>query len=63
MFMLPEDEFGLGNVVIYKKLQEEQREFVRAAPFVNIRGRIDNEQSGFPNPSRVPPPRRGRTDG
>ena len=49
MFMLLEDEFGLGNIVVYKKLQEAQREIIRSAPFVIIRGRIDNEQSGFPN--------------
>ncbi len=49
MFMLLEDEFGLTNVVIYRKLQEKQRELVRAVPFVIVRGRIDNEQSGFPN--------------
>ena len=49
MFMLLEDEFGLSNVVIYTALQERQRELVRATPFVIIRGRIDNEKSGFPN--------------
>ena len=49
MFMLLEDEFGLTNIVIYRKLQEKQRELVRAAPFVIIRGRIDNKQSGYPN--------------
>jgi hypothetical protein len=30
-------------------LQERQRELVRAAPFVVIRGKVDNEKSGFPN--------------
>ena len=49
MFMLLEDEFGLGNIVVYKRLQEQQRDLIRSAPFVIIRGRIDNEQSGFPN--------------
>jgi error-prone DNA polymerase len=49
MFMLLEDEFGLSNVVIYTALQERQRELVRATPFVIIRGRVDNEKSGFPN--------------
>ncbi|MFN0147489.1 MAG: DNA polymerase III subunit alpha [Dehalococcoidia bacterium] len=49
MFMLLEDEFGLSNVVVYTPLQERQRELVRATPFVIIRGRIDNEKSGFPN--------------
>ncbi len=49
MFMLLEDEFGLANIVVYAPLQERQRELVRATPFVIIRGRIDNEKSGFPN--------------
>jgi error-prone DNA polymerase len=49
LFMLLEDEFGLSNVVVYTQLQERQRELVRAAPFVIIRGRVDNEKSGFPN--------------
>jgi error-prone DNA polymerase len=49
MFMLLEDEFGLANVVIYLPLQQRQRELVRATPFVIVRGRVDNEQSGFPN--------------
>jgi error-prone DNA polymerase len=49
MFMLLEDEFGLANLVVYAKLQERQRELVRATPFVIVRGRVDNEQSGFPN--------------
>ncbi len=49
MFMLLEDEFGLANVVVYTPLQERQRELVRATPFVIIRGRVDNKQSGFPN--------------
>lgn len=49
MFMLLEDEFGLANLVVYAKLQERQRELVRATPFVIVRGRVDNESSGFPN--------------
>ncbi len=49
LFMLLEDEFGLANIVVYTALQERQRELVRATPFVIIRGRIDNEKSGFPN--------------
>lgn len=49
MFMLLEDEFGLANLVVYTPLQERQRELVRATPFVIVRGRVDNEQSGFPN--------------
>jgi error-prone DNA polymerase len=49
MFMLLEDEFGLANLVVYTPLQDRQRELVRATPFVIVRGRIDNEQSGFPN--------------
>ncbi|MGH2632070.1 MAG: OB-fold nucleic acid binding domain-containing protein, partial [Tepidiformaceae bacterium] len=49
MFMLLEDEFGLANAVVYTPLQEKQRELVRATPFVIIRGRVDNEKSGFPN--------------
>jgi len=49
MFMLLEDEFGLANLVVYTPLQERQRELVRGTPFVIVRGRIDNEQSGFPN--------------
>jgi hypothetical protein len=49
MFMLLEDEFGLANVVVYTPIQERQRELVRGTPFVIIRGRIDNEKSGFPN--------------
>jgi error-prone DNA polymerase len=49
MFMLLEDEFGLTNIVVYPALQERQRELVRAAPFVIVRGRVDNEKSGFPN--------------
>ncbi len=49
MFMLLEDEFGLTNIVIYRKLQEKQRELVRGTPFVIVRGRIDNEKSGYPN--------------
>jgi len=49
MFMLLEDEFGLANLVVYAALQERQRELVRATPFVIVRGRVDNEQSGFPN--------------
>ncbi len=49
MFMLLEDEFGLANLVVYTPLQERQRELVRGTPFVIVRGRVDNEQSGFPN--------------
>ena len=49
LFMLLEDEFGLTNIVVYTPLQERQRELVRATPFVLIRGRVDNEKSGFPN--------------
>ncbi|MBI5948357.1 MAG: error-prone DNA polymerase [Chloroflexi bacterium] len=49
IFMLLEDEFGLANVVVYTQLQERQRELIRATPFVIVRGRVDNEQSGFPN--------------
>ncbi|MEO8540204.1 MAG: DNA polymerase III subunit alpha, partial [bacterium] len=49
MFMLLEDEFGLANLVVYTALQERQRELVRGTPFVIVRGRVDNEQSGFPN--------------
>ncbi|MCK6564868.1 MAG: error-prone DNA polymerase [Dehalococcoidia bacterium] len=49
MFMLLEDEFGLANVVVYTALQDRQRELVRATPFVIVRGRVDNEKSGFPN--------------
>ncbi|MGE0600470.1 MAG: DNA polymerase III subunit alpha [Dehalococcoidia bacterium] len=49
MFMLLEDEFGLANLVVYNALQERQRELVRGTSFVIVRGRIDNEQSGFPN--------------
>jgi error-prone DNA polymerase len=49
MFLLLEDEFGLANVVVYRHVQQRQRELVRATPFVVIRGRVDNEQSGFPN--------------
>jgi error-prone DNA polymerase len=49
MFMLLEDEFGLANIVVYTPIQERQRELVRATPFVIVRGRIDNEKSGFPN--------------
>ena len=49
MFMLLEDEFGLSNVVVYTHVQERQRELVRATPFVIIKGRIDNDKSGFPN--------------
>jgi error-prone DNA polymerase len=49
MFMLLEDEFGLANIVVYTPLQERQRELVRATPFVIIRGRVDNQKSGFPN--------------
>ena len=67
MFMLLEDEFGMANVVIYIAVQERHRELVRATPFVIIRGRIDNVQSGFPNiiadhfapcplPGLIPPP-------
>ncbi len=49
MFMLLEDEFGLANLVVYTPVQERQRELVRATPFVIVRGRVDNEKSGFPN--------------
>lgn len=49
MFMLLEDEFGLVNIVVWPSLQERQRELVRSRAFVIIRGRIDNESSGFPN--------------
>jgi error-prone DNA polymerase len=49
LFMLLEDEFGLTNIVVYTHVQERQRELVRATPFVIIRGRVDNEMSGFPN--------------
>jgi error-prone DNA polymerase len=49
MFMLLEDEFGLSNIVVYTPVQERQRELVRGTPFVIIRGRVDNEKSGFPN--------------
>jgi error-prone DNA polymerase len=49
MFLLLEDEFGLANVVVWPALQDRQRELVRGAPFVIIRGRVDTEKSGFPN--------------
>ncbi|MCK9518794.1 MAG: DNA polymerase III subunit alpha, partial [Dehalococcoidia bacterium] len=49
MFLLLEDEFGLSNIVVYPALAERQRELVRGTPFVIIRGRVDNEKSGFPN--------------
>ncbi|MCZ2110831.1 MAG: hypothetical protein LC118_14905, partial [Dehalococcoidia bacterium] len=49
MFMLLEDEFGLANVVVYLQLQEKQRELVRTAPFVIVKGRVDNGNSGLPN--------------
>lgn len=49
MFMLLEDEFGLANLVVYTPVQERQRELVRGAPFIIVRGRVDNEKSGFPN--------------
>ncbi|MFN0095749.1 MAG: DNA polymerase III subunit alpha [Dehalococcoidia bacterium] len=49
LFMLLEDEFGLTNIVVYTQLQERQRELIRATPFVVIRGKVDNEKSGFPN--------------
>jgi len=67
MFMLLEDEFGMVNVVVHPKLQDTQRELVRATPFVIVRGRVDNERSGFPHvvaeefrpcplPGHIPPP-------
>ncbi|MCS7294544.1 MAG: error-prone DNA polymerase, partial [Chloroflexota bacterium] len=67
MFMLLEDEFGWVNVVVHPQLQDAQRELVRATPFVIVRGRIDNERSGFPHvvaerfrpcplPGHIPPP-------
>jgi hypothetical protein len=49
MFMLLEDEFGLTNLVVYTPVQERQRELVRGTAFVIVRGKIDNEKSGFPN--------------
>ncbi len=49
LFMLLEDEFGMANLVVYTALQEKQRELVRATSFVIVRGRVDNEKSGFPN--------------
>lgn len=49
LFMLLEDEFGWVNVVVHPRIQEEQRELVRATPFVIVRGRVDNERSGFPH--------------
>lgn len=49
LFMLLEDEFGLSNIVVYPKLADSQRELVRGTPFVIIRGKVDNEKSGFPN--------------
>jgi error-prone DNA polymerase len=49
MFMLLEDEFGLVNVIIYTRLQDRQRELVRNTAFVIVHGRIENQQSGFPN--------------
>jgi len=49
MFMLLEDEFGLANIVVYTPLQERQRQLVRGTQFVIVRGRVDNQQSGFPN--------------
>ncbi|MCC7366454.1 MAG: DNA polymerase III subunit alpha [Dehalococcoidia bacterium] len=49
MFMLLEDEFGLSNIVVYPKLADAQRELVRGTAFVVIRGRVDNDKSGFPN--------------
>jgi len=49
MFLLLEDEFGLSNVVVYPSVAERQRDLVLATPFVIVRGRVDNEKSGFPN--------------
>ncbi|MCC6380861.1 MAG: error-prone DNA polymerase [Dehalococcoidia bacterium] len=49
MFLLLEDEFGLANVVVYPALAERQRDLVRGTPFVRVRGRVDNDKSGFPN--------------
>ncbi len=49
IFMLLEDEFGLTNVVVWPALGDRQRDLVRGTAFVVIRGRIDNQKSGFPN--------------
>jgi error-prone DNA polymerase len=49
IFMLLEDEFGLANIIVHKDLADSQRTFVRATPFVIVRGRIDNLKSGLPN--------------
>ena len=65
MFMLLEDEFGLANLVVWPGVQDRQRQLVRAEPFVIVRGRVDNEKSGFPNiiaESFRPCPMPGRID-
>lgn len=49
MFMSLEDEWGMANAVIYRELQQRERELVYATPVLIIEGRVDNERSGFPH--------------
>ena len=37
------------SLVVYTALQELQRDLVRGTAFVIVKGRVDNEKSGFPN--------------
>ena len=41
IFLLLEDEFGMLNVLVSKELVEAQRDVVRTAPFVRVRGKLE----------------------
>ena len=41
VFLLLEDEYGLVNVLVSKELVERERDVVRTAAFVRVRGRLD----------------------
>jgi error-prone DNA polymerase len=43
IFLLLEDEFGFINVVVSKKLVDENAEVVKHAPFILVQGRLEKD--------------------
>ncbi len=41
IFLLLEDEFGMVNVLVSRELVEAQRDVIRTAPFVRVRGTLE----------------------
>jgi error-prone DNA polymerase len=43
IFLLLEDEFGFINVIVSKKLVDENTEVVKHAPFILVQGRLEKD--------------------